>query len=347
MSVNQGHFKTKDAATGKWKNMKIDGTQAATDEENILLSVYDIRLRPPYADIVRFSTTNYSANDDWAKYRKRHHLVPSTTFTYDMNTPSNKRDEKYCFEACHGDYSSSYDTFFNKLKIDASNTELACFLMIPGCSKYVGNYFNYNLAGMQQLTEGIQKLEISSDCTDIIDPFNRSWLWVIVGLWTFIFLGNLYLRYKENEHCNILITCIILGAASIAVVVMTTWYAVDIDRLVHVEDFNKTTTASATFQQGSCYGSYYTNALGYTNKTQNDISFTFADDYYTKDQRKPRPAHKQPFRRGPRQWYMIFAALVGFVHVVVYAVIGCTRSKGGGFASSNFDAMQHLSSTLF
>jgi len=342
MSVNQGHFKTKES--GKWKTMEVNGTQATKDEENVLLSVYDIRLRPPYADIVRFSTANYSTTEDWAKYRKRYHLAPSTTFTYDMNKPSSDRDEKYCFEACHGSYKEPWENFFDINKIDSSNTELACYLLIPGCSEYVPNYFNYNLAGSEQLTEDIQKLQISTDCTNILKRFTRSWLWAIVGLWIFIFLGNLFLRYSEN---NIGITCFILGLASVAVVVLTTWYAVDIDSLVHVNNFNTGTTATASFQEGSCYGSYYTNALGYTSETQNNISFTFADDYYTNDLRKPTHAYKQPFRRGPRHWYMIFAASVGIVHVLVYFVIGKYMKSGDFTDGSDFNTMQHLSSTLF
>lgn len=359
MSASQGHFKYKSNGKGEWKKASVNITSAGDESKLSLLSVYDVRLRPPYADIVRYKSSDYNDKDgDWAKYRRRHHLAPITTFTYDMTQTSEERTHDFCFDACHGFYVEPI-TAHNTTPptASASYTEMACFMMIPGCSVHAKTFYNVTqnsvIPGTDKDTlEEVANLQIDDECVKPLKRFgktgentNNSWMWSIVGLWIFIFLGNLFLRYSENTLCSIKLTSAILFVASIAVVVMTAWYAHDIDRLVHVKHplshENKT-----EFFTPNCYASYYVNTLGYTQEINNKTSFKISSNFFNKDTLKPTHAYKQPFRRGPRHWYMIFAALVGFVHVLVYGLIGVTVKKGEGLTST-FNSMHHLSSTLF
>lgn len=162
------------------------------------------------------------------------------------------------------------------------------------------------------------------DCTTTIKMFKDVYLWAIVGLWVFIFMGNIVMQFYEFK--NMEFGCIVLLLASAAVIAVTVPYAVNTDALVHVKIDTKTSEAKGTFQNQGCYGSYYTNLLGYTTEVSNDQEFTFHPDYFSEN-RKPSNAYIQPFRRGPRQFYMIFAAVVGLVHVGVYVFVLITMKK--------------------
>jgi len=331
MSVSQGHFKDKN-------NNKIPSNATAAEElaKSDLLSNYDVQLRSPFVDVSRYYPTSYDDKGDWSKYQKRHHVTPTATFTYDMTQSSDISKAEYCYQTCTGQF------FEGPKQEDATYEDLMCFVLIPGCIQYYSQFYNADSYAQERIGTFSVLTVQEKGCTDKIKMFKDVYLWAIVGLWVFIFMGNIVMQFYEFK--NMEFGCFVLLLASAAVVAVTVPYAVNTDELVHVKIDTDTPVAKGTFQHQGCYGSYYTNLFGYTTEISNDQEFTFVSDYFSEN-RKPSNAYKQPFRRGPRQFYMIFAAVVGLVHVVVYVIV-LTQSKKGGEKSS-FGAMQHLASTLF
>jgi hypothetical protein len=328
--------KTSESWTSAEHNNTIKNTLGDGDDN--ILDLFDVRLRPPFADIVRMPINSTNTEGNWYNYRKRHHIVGTTTITYDMTVQSHNRSVEDCRSACHGNYghganvcaAGDYDND------KCTSFEEACYFLIPGCTKV------FNLEDAMPL--------INKPCTKQMETLVQSltkshpnfYVWIINALWLLLFLGNIVVLYAEKDQRKFWL--IVLFLISLTIFGMTIAYGVKIDGLVRLKKANDSPELSDSAK--NCYGEYYLRAMDYQPDPSNSTTFQWNPKFRLKDSRKPKHRYARGFVRGPRNIYMMAAAVVAFVHLIVYAVSYLFRDFLG-VTSGQGMSMQHLSSTLF
>ena len=301
MYTKMGHFK--------------DGSEKANPDgdaidmgEDAITSLYDVRFRPPYADIVRYSTLGVGVDaekpkdEDWAKYHKRYRQMPTSVISYDMTKTSAERTKAECLDICHGSYAQDDGHAAQKTADEAADpdtkkgnshcndddmslTEQACYVLIPGCAQFASVANGNHLTDTQYAS-----LEIDEDCTKKFkhvaktgENADNTFVWVIALLWALMAFGTIMMLAMPDDSKQQW-PLIILLILALALCAMMTTYALMTNQTIDIK--KPTKDGQSEFVVGKCYGSYYANAFGYVqakddgNMIQEEKSpFTWDTDF--------------------------------------------------------------------
>lgn len=357
---------------GHWKNGSEAG-EPSNDKVDVdttsLVSLYEVQFRAPFVDIVRFSNNlvnNENFTDsDASKYRKLRHMVPRTTITYDITKSERTKEE--CYDVCHGDFDMTDSNAFSG---SGSVSEMACYLLLPGCALHAGNIDDANKIEVLNLTLGdecVEDLEAFSGIKRKDKPMTARhfYFWAILVLWMlqalltfFVFIVGGTVEYpsckkettEKQKNTSLFWMLLILLFLAVAITVLMALHANSMENATGIK--KSTDVGNSEFKKDECYAEYYTNVFGYINNDyfkSSTSNFTWAPEFHDPDKNiEPKMLYKNAFRRGPRNYYMITGSVIAGIHIIVYGlalIFGSEQKYAIGAGDSS--AMSHLSSTLF